>query len=325
MKKIMIHSSGVKKKIKVGFSWTTFFFGWIPSACRGDFVSALKIFFIGIITLGVYRAVKCFSINRDYEKYLKLRGFEEGELLKEGIPEIKPLEYIATILEIIVPILIVIFYVIVSISMFSGINGLEASAHGINTESIFKYFYDGTDNQEFDNTSVPKVEINKIDTATNSLEPAPKDSTYSDSTKITKDMYKADIDTSKINEQLEDISNQISTIYSNYGEQVKTNHGVPVVSQDNEDALETLKYYNRDINKVLNEQWGILKSVLSPEAFKKLQIDQMKWIKQKDIVAKKAEDNSNTELGKDILYYSSLGSDTYYRIAELNSSYLQKI
>ena len=44
MKKIMIHESGIQKNIKVGFSWTTLFWGWIPSAMRGDVVSALKLF-----------------------------------------------------------------------------------------------------------------------------------------------------------------------------------------------------------------------------------------------------------------------------------------
>ncbi|MGL5576733.1 MAG: hypothetical protein ACRDCW_14440 [Sarcina sp.] len=325
MKKIMVHSSGIEKKIKVGFSWTTFFFGWIPSVCRGDFVSALKLFFIGIITLGVYPAVKCFSINKDYEKYLKSKGYEEGALLKEGFPTIKPLEYIATILEIIAPILIVIVYIIFSISMFSGMNNLEASAHGIKTESIFEYFNDEPEDQQVDSASVQKPQVNKTDTTTNSLEPLPKDSTYSSVPRATKDMYKTDIDTAKINEQLQDISKQISTIYINYGDEVKTNNGVPVVAQDNKDDLDTLKYYNRDISKVLNEQWGILKKVLTTEAFNKLQIEQMKWIKQKDIDAKNAEDASSNELGKDILYYSSLGSDTYYRIAYLNSKYLQKI
>ena len=79
MKKIMIHESGIQKNIKVGFSWTTLFWGWIPSAMRGDVVSALKLFFIGGVTFGIYTLVKTVSINKDYEEFLLLKGFKEKQ------------------------------------------------------------------------------------------------------------------------------------------------------------------------------------------------------------------------------------------------------
>ena len=76
MKLIMQHDSGITKKVKGGFSWTTFFFGLMPSLIRWDLISALKIFFIGNLTFGIYTLVRCFSINKDYKESLLLKGFK---------------------------------------------------------------------------------------------------------------------------------------------------------------------------------------------------------------------------------------------------------
>ena len=54
MKKIMKKDNSYKY-VKVGFSWSTYFFGWIPSIYRGDFKSFFKIFILGILTLFVYK------------------------------------------------------------------------------------------------------------------------------------------------------------------------------------------------------------------------------------------------------------------------------
>lgn len=57
---------GVVKTVKVGFSWTTFFFGWWVALFRGDIITCLKFIVFSLSTLGIYPLVKCFSYNKDY-------------------------------------------------------------------------------------------------------------------------------------------------------------------------------------------------------------------------------------------------------------------
>lgn len=107
MKVLMRHDNGIEKKIKQGFSWTTLFFAWIPSLLRGDIISAIKLFIMGFITFGIYPAYKSFTINRDYKEFMTVRGYKEIEILDEGVPQMKILEWIAVILKIVlVPLIL---------------------------------------------------------------------------------------------------------------------------------------------------------------------------------------------------------------------------
>ena len=101
MKILMKHDNGIEKKIKLGFSWTTLFFCWIPSLIRGDLVSAIKLFIMQPITLGIYPAYKSFNINEDYKEFLTVKGYREIQTLDEGVPKMRVFEYIAVILKII--------------------------------------------------------------------------------------------------------------------------------------------------------------------------------------------------------------------------------
>ena len=112
MKKVM-SKNGSYKYIKTGFSWTTYFWGCIPSICRGDFKNAFKIFIVGILTLGIYTDIKSFTINKDYENYLMNLGYSEFGYIEEGIGEYLVIEVLAVIAKIVFRILCLLFLYII--------------------------------------------------------------------------------------------------------------------------------------------------------------------------------------------------------------------
>ncbi|EJO5349269.1 DUF2628 domain-containing protein [Clostridium botulinum] len=84
MKILMKHDSGVSKEVKCGFSWTTFFFGFIVPLVRGDVKWALIMFAIsiavGLPTLGIGGMVSgiifSFVYNKLYIKELLVKGYK---------------------------------------------------------------------------------------------------------------------------------------------------------------------------------------------------------------------------------------------------------
>ena len=67
--------SGVLKEAPVGFSWTTFFFGFFPAMIRGDWLWALIIFVATFVTFGLAGFVFAFIYNRLYIQGLLKQGF----------------------------------------------------------------------------------------------------------------------------------------------------------------------------------------------------------------------------------------------------------
>jgi hypothetical protein len=57
---------GVVKELKVGFSWTTFFFGGWVALFRGQWSEVLKWFFLNPITLGIWGLVQCWTANKKH-------------------------------------------------------------------------------------------------------------------------------------------------------------------------------------------------------------------------------------------------------------------
>lgn len=67
--------SGVRKQAKVGFSWTTFFFGCFVPLFRGDFKWALGMFLLSAVTLGLSWFYFIFAYNKIYIKGLLEKGY----------------------------------------------------------------------------------------------------------------------------------------------------------------------------------------------------------------------------------------------------------
>lgn len=58
------NKAGVMKEVKVGFSWTTFFFGGWVAMFRGQWGEVAKWFFLNPITLGIWGLCQCWTANK---------------------------------------------------------------------------------------------------------------------------------------------------------------------------------------------------------------------------------------------------------------------
>ena len=87
MKITLKNDSGLSKQVKVGFSWTTFFFGFFPALFRGDLKWAVIMFVIeailGSFTLGIGSwiagVVFSFVYNKIYIKELIEKGYKPAD------------------------------------------------------------------------------------------------------------------------------------------------------------------------------------------------------------------------------------------------------
>lgn len=102
MKVNLSNSTGAVKAIKVGFSWTTFFFGFLPALFRGDLKWAIIILAIEIVlgtfTVGIGAwatgVVFAFIYNKLYINDLMKKGYspasEQDRLLLQQQKVISP-------------------------------------------------------------------------------------------------------------------------------------------------------------------------------------------------------------------------------------------
>jgi hypothetical protein len=75
--------TGLTKNGFIGFSWTTFFWGFFPALFRGDFMTALVLFVILValmaFTAGIGNIIVCviwaFMYNKHYTSKLIEKGY----------------------------------------------------------------------------------------------------------------------------------------------------------------------------------------------------------------------------------------------------------
>jgi len=77
--------NGLLKRVKIGFSWTTFFFGIFVPLTRGDFKWAIIMFLLASFTFGLSSFVFPFIYNKLFIKEL----IEEGYTPKDSSDELK--------------------------------------------------------------------------------------------------------------------------------------------------------------------------------------------------------------------------------------------
>lgn len=70
------NDAGVIRQVKVGFSWTGFFFAGVPFFFRGIPSYGVAWVFLGIITLGISNLFLCFIINKQTAHYYLEHGYK---------------------------------------------------------------------------------------------------------------------------------------------------------------------------------------------------------------------------------------------------------
>jgi hypothetical protein len=73
------NQAGMVKQAKVGFSWTTFFFGCFPALFRGDWKWFLIQLVVVGITFGVSSLVFCFIYNKLYINDMLEKGYSPAD------------------------------------------------------------------------------------------------------------------------------------------------------------------------------------------------------------------------------------------------------
>ncbi len=73
------HPSRMIKDCKMGFSWTTLFFGCLPAFFRGDWKWGLIILVLGMITYGASSIIFAFIYNGIYIKDLLKEGYQPAD------------------------------------------------------------------------------------------------------------------------------------------------------------------------------------------------------------------------------------------------------
>lgn len=86
---INLKKGAALQKSYLGFSWTTFFFGFFVPLFRGDVMWFIGMLLLSIFTFGLAQFVMCFLYNGIYTKKLLSDGFEPADAYTEGLLKTK--------------------------------------------------------------------------------------------------------------------------------------------------------------------------------------------------------------------------------------------
>lgn len=323
----MKNDSGVEKKVKCGFSWTTFFFGWIPSLIRGDIVSAIKLFLLGWITIGIYKDYKSYNINRDYYNSLTEKGYKSDE---EFVLETNIVGNILVGISIGLKILLIIAVIVMNIFVASlGFSSIEDCLND-GEYSVTQDFVRPTERDtNIENNKSSNIENNKSSNASNpgynkkatefKEDENANSSIYKKDGNVNSSIYKKDTSREMLGEYNDKIQSSLSSLYTKYGESYRT-YGL-VLDSDPENAEQQAKEYYETLDKILNQEWSYLKKVLNQKEMNSLIKEQNDWIKRRDTLAKDKSQSSPNADYIDALYYTGCGEETQKRIMELNDRY----
>ncbi|MGL4741386.1 MAG: lysozyme inhibitor LprI family protein [Sarcina sp.] len=314
MRLVMENKSGVRKKVKEGFSWTTFFFGWIPSLMRGDIISALKIFILGSMTLGIYTAFKSRTVNKDYKEFLLEKGYEEIDIEEGGMPSCGILEGCFVGARIGITVILPIALLVLPLVAFNNDMLLEVNNFIINPPKVQS---DNQSGEVSNNTSINNKEAqrNSNNVIEKKVEEVNNANTNIYKTTVTKKELETDYN--KYNKVLGDLRITYGTAYKDYGLIFEGNE----TKEEQENNLNRVNEYFKNLDDSLNEQWVAIKGVLNEKAFKELQKEQIKWIEYRDKIAKEKSESTNKDF-KTISFIMNQGKQTEIRIAQLNDKYL---
>lgn len=84
-KTISLKKDNLIKKGLVGFSWTTFFFGFFVPIIRGDARWAIVMVVAALFTFGLSNIVFAFIYNKQYTTRLLESGYEPADEYSRGI------------------------------------------------------------------------------------------------------------------------------------------------------------------------------------------------------------------------------------------------
>lgn len=84
MKIRLKNDAGIVKECKLGFSWTTFFFGLLVPLTRGDFKWSIIMLLLAVITVGISWLVMPFIYNKKYIVSLLEKGYKPASEIDEN-------------------------------------------------------------------------------------------------------------------------------------------------------------------------------------------------------------------------------------------------
>ena len=86
---IGLEKNGIQKKSFVGFSWTTFFFGFFVPLIRGDIKWFLIMLILSFLSFGLAQFILCFLYNKFYTVNLLEKGYSPADEFSRSILKIK--------------------------------------------------------------------------------------------------------------------------------------------------------------------------------------------------------------------------------------------